>query len=266
MQAYLITHLEIRIKRCPAEVFLNRIPIKRLLPNQQLSISVPAMQYLRQTQNLLEVVIFPGPEPARCRESGGVHDTKGASVRARVVTYRDGEFTGGDTGDVICEVKWEGKGSESTPIILSASGAGTPTAGPWAWETASVLSLERDGEAIHAEIRKIHELFKNGNAVELLNKMRTFIKESARAYPAWDIKEIEATLLRDISRNSERKDQIEDLDPQRFSLRLCAEGRLVECIDKDWLPIFRTKPQADGRGYPFPVFLGRTATGLEILR
>jgi hypothetical protein len=69
------------------------------------------------------------------------------------------------------------------PTMLSASGAGTATAGPWAWETADVLSLQRDGEAINAEIRKIHELFKNGNAVELLNKMRTFIKESALAYP-----------------------------------------------------------------------------------
>lgn len=260
-------HAELKVRGCIAELYINDIPLKRLDSTEQNFISIPVNQYVRIQKNVLTVVVFPGPTPARCRESQGIHEVKGASAQGRLVTYNEGDFTGGDAGEVSCEVKWEGSPQPAqVPIVLSSEGSKLRSFGSWSWETAPPLSLQNDKTEILSNVQKIHALFRDGNGTELLKLMRTYIDETVRAFPVWSPADLEGSITTSVGRNPTRENGIEELHPDKFSFRLCADGRLVECIDENWLPIIRSKPQADGWFYPFPIFLGRTPNGLQILR
>lgn len=45
------------------------------------------------------------------------------------------------------------------------------------------------------------------------------------------------------------------LDPAQFDFRLCAGGRLVDCINKDWTPIIRADIGLEVP-YEFPLYVG----------
>lgn len=65
---------------------------------------------------------------------------------------------------------------------------------------------------------------------------------------------------------------MEPLDPERFDFRLCADGRLVEIIDKDWQATVRSVPLDDyggpeGKGAcDYPMMLGKIKGKFHILR
>ena len=60
--------------------------------------------------------------------------------------------------------------------------------------------------------------------------------------------------------------QVLPLEPEAFDLRLCAGGRLVEAVNRDWLPSVRFLAPDEEEPYGYPMLLGRIGAELAVVR
>jgi hypothetical protein len=54
------------------------------------------------------------------------------------------------------------------------------------------------------------------------------------------------------------------LEPEQFSFRLAAGGRLVECVNKDWQAAVRATSDDEPHPYDFEMFLGVYGTDFAV--
>jgi hypothetical protein len=262
-------HFQIQVRKCVAELALNGIPLKRLDSRQQQFFSQVAHSFLINGGNRLELVVLPGSTPSTAREGALIKDAVGANARARLVRFKAGDFADDRGGETLVEVPWTGGGAaptETYPKIVARHVEIATSFGEWSWQTSTRLSLAGDAREIREVIRELHAAFRDGRPDPIIRRARIFLEEEAKALPAWSVGQLTDGLRKGISKNAGRKDWVEDLDETKFDLRLCADDRLVECVDVNWLPILRTKPQASGDEYPFPLFLGKIKDEWLILR
>jgi hypothetical protein len=59
---------------------------------------------------------------------------------------------------------------------------------------------------------------------------------------------------------------LQPLDPGQFDLRLCAGGRLVECIDRDFQPLLKENPDDDGGVRLYDMLLAKIDDQWQIVR
>lgn len=265
-----IIHYEVKVAGCVAELWLNDIPLARLDSREQTFKSVPAATFLQHGRNVLELVIEPGPLPSKSRSpSSGRPLSAEASAWARVAMLPVGAFAGDPAASALAELRLE-KAERQTdlpmPLVLRREFEFQRPAAPWLWQTAELIQWEKDRPAILATIGAIHAAFVTGNAEPVIQRALHYLREEASVWPTLSTEALSANLRRDISRNASRTGWVAPLRPDEFDLRVCAGGRLVDCITRKWTPVIDTLPQPDGSIYPFPMFLGKHAGEWHILR
>jgi hypothetical protein len=169
-------------------------------------------------------------------------------------------MTDPNAGETLIEHRWNGSPQPggTFPVILSKNADIGPMFGRWAWQTAPVINLARDRATILSTLRNIHAAFRDGRADPILSLSATYLREESRAAPGFTFDQLQVNLARDIAANAGRADWVAPLNEEALDLRLCADGRLAECINTDWQPAIHTLPQPNGEIYPFPIFLGRS--------
>lgn len=264
-----IIHYELQLADCVAEIWLNGIPLARLNSREQNFVSVPALTFLVNGRNLLELVIEPGGTPSQSRSpTFGKTVSRQAKAWARVVRLAEGAFTGDESAPAMGEIRFSGA-DQSAPLQLPhvlRREFDFQLVKPWAWQNADLIMLDRDRPAIVETLSAIHAAFAAGNAEGVVQRARLYLQEEASAYPSLTAADLTSSLRRDVSRNAGRTGWVAPLNPAEFDLRLCAGNRLVECVSKTWMPLINTLPQDDGSIYPFPMFLGKVAGEWQILR
>lgn len=261
-----LIYLDFSVKDCAAEVWLNDIPLRMLDGKRQHNDSMPIPSYVVDGINQLELIVLPGGHPSVSRTGSHKSAPDGAFARARLARYQDGSLLDSDQGQELISVHWAADGQEHKfPFIIADKGDCGRNAGAWSWQTADALDLMRDRQLILDTLGAIYAAFRDGDASTFVVFCETFLKEEAIAYPAYTVDELRQRLVKDIRSNTGKKDYVKPLAPEQFDLRLCANGRLVECIDKQWQPIIAGSAPG-GDEFPFPIFLGKVGGKLGIVR
>lgn len=254
--AHPIFAFEASVELCTAEFYLNDIPLIRLNAAAPRRAVIPVNEFLTGGRNLVEIVAHPGPTPAAARQGSPPLDDAGARALARIVRYPPNAIPGEDAGDRYLHLAWRSEARAVTsPAVAAQSVALDLPAGRWSWERADVLELT---PATVAEVRgMIHTVqgwYRARDFDRLLAFKRLGLAEWAAAYgesAAAHADRIRRVLDEHLWNAPDWS--VEDVDLARYDLRLCAGGRLVDCIAKDWLPIVRA---GDG-GSRFAMRIGR---------
>ena len=246
-----IIHAELKIDDCSAELWLNGIPLQRLTPNGSHNISIPAHLYLLDGQNTLEIVVNPGPIPSRAMEAIASSIPKGFAL-ARLAAYEVGDFTGDPKAQILLEVSWDSTTAQpgTYPRTVKTNGNLGKIFGHWAWETSATLTLDtvtiNSATAVLEAIRASLEV---GDPAVLLQLAENKFANAARAFPARPFNILVDQFRRMVAMDSAEKGwAFPKLDHDQFDFRLVADGRMLECINRDWRPTLRTVALSDG--YP----------------
>lgn len=269
---------ECAVRDCAAEFWLNGVPVIHRSDPEGRFFAGPMDENVVPGRNEIAVVVHPGPEPALALSGRGdrcLLDTTGALAWARLCRYPRGAVVGTAAGEELLRVEWHGGGRPehgfdvraSFPRVCTAVADLGPVHGRWAWQDAPRLSPDPD---LHAEIAALLaplcESMAAGDPEPYIRLSRIRLDEGRRAYGLAE-GEKEA-LIRLIFRQDAGKDwwRVQPLEPDLWSLRRCAGGRMVEAVRRDREPIVRLAPDPDGSVVSFPLLLARIDGRLQIVR
>ena len=252
---------------CFVEFLLNGIPLARL-GDQVFVQSQSVAELVRSGANRLEIVLEPGPSPRSARfHEREVDRTKG-TARLEVFEIDPDLPAQPEYGRVLGAVRLELPPDEPAvrrgPTILSAvfEASGRPR---WQFEETPVLSIDEalEREALEV-VEQVAAAFRAGDVEAYLRLAQPALSDALKAYPAHS----EASLRGDVEEVMEwylanrafmRPREVSDFEP-----RLVAEGRLIECVNRDFTPALRlVGPDVE---LPYSMFLGRVDGALRIVR
>lgn len=251
-----ILTFEASVDGCAAEFCLNDIPLVRLRAPETRRAVIPVNELVVGGDNLVEIVVEPGPTPSAARRGDRRGSDQGMFASAQIVRRVVGTLPGDTPGIRLASLEFRGDGTERRfPAVLSRLADFGAGAGPWSWEKAERLLLDA---ATTAEVRRMIEqmksIYRARDFDRLIRVKRFELSEWAQAYG--EDEAAYAAQMRSILDEEfwgEASWSIADVDPAEHDLRLCAQGRLVECVARDCLPIIRT---SDGQAR-FGMRLGR---------
>lgn len=261
-------HLDLTSRLVPIEAWLNDIPVWRMDGRTQGFFSLAAHSFLCEGDNTIELIICPGSSPRKVRQPPSIPPPRASSCSARLAKYRPGDRLGQD-GSTVSQVEWsyEQTSDVSFPSSRKVSFSLSSMFGKWAWESAQKLDLQRDSKMIHDTLAEIYRLFRLGDGQQLLERYcDIYFKEEATAYPARSEEQMKHMFVRQVSANTMADVNVLPINPDDWDLRLCANGRLIECVDKKWQPLLRADRPPDMGEFSLPIFLGLYEGRFQILR
>ena len=269
------THLD--LEGCTAELWLNDIPISRLVAEFRRVESTAVQQYLFDGPNRLELLIEPGTTPAVSRTERRELLRPKARVSGRIVKYPDGADLGPENGEVLAEVNFLAEelapkpgdpvGPAWFPRSVSTDKDLGKVAGRWAFQDAPVLTLNDELVAeASAVLEEVAAAIARGDAVTFMALLSDQHADVLRAYPAFTLDRIRADVVDYVSWFSRAKQPVLPREPEKYSFRLAAGGRLLQCLCKDWEGCVRMVSPDDGGISPYPLFLARLGGRLRIVR
>lgn len=265
--------LECEATGCDAEFWLNDIPVVRRGPTHGLYLSAPVNHLVRDGENVLTAVIRSGPIPSQSKtgvpDAPEMHVAEEERVWAKVSAYPRGAVAGGPDGQHLIQLDWPPIPRLPTvhPLVLSAREDLGKLRGAWAWETAPELTLDdATKKEIFDYLTALRALLNDGDCDAFLTKQKLRLADIARAFdmrPSQKMNQIRRIFADEFGQPNWVFDP---LDEGSFDLRLVADGRMVECIGKDWEPIVRQAPDADGNVGAWDVMLAKIDGAWQIVR
>lgn len=262
--------VEADVDGCVAEVYLNDIPLGRLHPepgNPLLGLTVN--QLIRHGANTLEIVLDPGDHPSAARTPRDTRDLAGVSFFLRASRVREGGVIGESAPEeTLVELNFTGEGMVvPVPTAVARTFTVDSPFPQWAWERADVLTpgpaLTADVLAFLADYRAAlaHRDIARENHLSALVHGEICIAYGRSPGP-WV-----AALNGVIEDEWRRADWgVEPIDADQLDLRLCADGRMVQCIRRDWDDAIRSTADAEGGNMTVPLFVGRLDGRMQRLR
>ena len=259
-------HVDISVEDCRAELWLNDIPLGLAGPRNPF-VSVAAPMYVVNGFNALEIVVNPGPEPAVSRNRTGEPLPDQASAHARLAALYPGQFTDDPNAQVLISTDWISGPLGHSPLSVRNRVDLGQMYGDWPWQSAPRLTLDWTTVTQLADLLEhIRVSLQVGDASVLGQLARSKFESGARAFPTRTLPEIVRQFVSVMERNAKTPGwSMQPLEPSAFSFRLVANGRLIECLNKDWKPTLRSVP-VEGSHHPmyFPMFLGVSARSFAI--
>ncbi len=253
------------VEGCDAEFYLNDIPVIRRGPDLGTFFGGQSNQYVVDGENEIGIVVNPGPTPAKAMtgEAGRRQRTQadGAKAMARLVRYPFGAVVGGPSGEILMHCDWQAPAEGTSYVFPRAVSATTDLGemfGSWHWQGADRIDLDEDvrGE-LGVFLEELRANLAAGDPEPFIELSRPRLKDLARAYslpPGQKERQI-----RDVTELDARQPWwgMQPLDPETFAFRLCARGRLVELIGRDWEPVLKENPDEDGSLGQYGMLVGR---------
>jgi hypothetical protein len=265
-----ILQIEMEVVGASAELYFNGLPVRYKTKKERGLISVPAMLYLVDHVNTIELVVGPGPIPSQARTGPNTDDSKPEKAIARLVEYPPGVFPGDPAGNVITEATLQDF-NVKLPHTIKACANMEKFFGEWQWQKeAETLHLDAKlTKEVTQFVEKAYLAYKNGNTEYLTKIARIFFIEGAKAHHHIS-GDTAIGNMSDFSKNLKeliKKDywKFSGLDPAQFDFRIVANGKMLECIDKKWQPIVKSD-EIDEMSYPFPMLVSRINGKLEVVR
>ncbi len=226
--------------------------------------------------NALELVVEPGPTPSIARAPWKNRVAAGASATARLVRREAHGFGEPPRDEELASLTWKGDPRAPTafPAILHVEEDLGPLSGRWSWQDAPPLTLDDATRAeIAAVLATVANAFESGRPSEALDLLQVRFADHARAYPEDNPRTPRAEMSSSIRRAASEGWSVCRLEPSAHDFRLCAGGRLVEIVDRSWLPSLRfasgatvgDEPMSEEE-IPFPMMLARIDGRLCVVR
>lgn len=262
--------IEAVVVGCSAEVYLNDIPLARMqhdLGHDRFGMSVNHL--VCAGRNTLELLVGGGDRPSTARRAAGAHSTLGMRAELRLVRHAPGAVIGrADPLETLYAGRFEGDGRDAPfPHSLRGECIAQPVFPSWSWEHAERLRLDdrlaREVVEVLAEYRAIllaRDLDREREFSQLLHD------EVCLAYGS-DAAVSRAGLDQVLREEWGRPDWgVDAIEATELDLRLCCDGRLVQCIRPDWDDAIRATPGVDGGRMSVPMMLGRLGGRLRRIR
>jgi hypothetical protein len=263
-----VIHAQLEIKACTAELYVNRIAVARLRPDTALVTSISVPQLLVPFDNEIELLVEPGTSPSRARTEYHEETLSGASAVARLVRFSGEVVTNVENGELLAEVQWKSQDGvrDAFPKAIARQASLGALAGRWSWQDAPPLVLD-DAlvDEARAVLSELGQALRRGSAAAFRELVAVPCSEALRAYPALTEEYVNATVEQDVEHYHRSPDPVLPLVRERHDFRLAAADRMLECIDKDWLPSLRLRDPS-GAIVPYPVFLARLEGRLRVVR
>lgn len=267
--------VELSATGCDAEAWLNDVPVHRRGEGHGTFGGGPFNELMLDGRNELTLVVGPGPTPGSSLLGEGGKRTRrpppeGARAEAVLARYPRGASVGGPDRVVLARAAWEARDDGQPAFFPRAVGAVAVVErafGPWAWESAPLLTAGRalDDEA-EALLHELRGLLLTADWWALAERVKLRSAEVERAYAlAPGEKADELTRVLD-SESAKPGWALAEVERARFDLRVCADGRMVECVDREGLPLLRCAPDAKGEYVSFPLLLARVGGALTVVR
>lgn len=258
-------HLDLYTQHCEAEFYFNDIPIRRMTASENFH-SMNAHHLLLDGKNQMEILIKPGLTPSTARKLSEDHglDEQGHAPKAclKLVKYPIGAFAGDDgQSQLLMQLNFE-YDKEKNPVIqfpfsIKMEKELGPMFGGWNWEQCSQISLNESISQIHEVAKKVYQAFVQGDAETVVRLSSPALNDLGRALPAYGENAFRNDMLRDIQTNALVAKSAPAYDTEVTDYRVCADGRLVQLLNKDWTHTIKAPADADGVEYELPAFLGQ---------
>lgn len=263
--------LRLQTQGCAAEVWLNDVPVGRASA-QQGSLCLPVHEYLLAGNNRIQLVIEPTtPEQGAAARFKYADGTVGAS--ARLLLPRVGSLGHESQARSLAELVWAAADGDVYQAGHKVSvDADLPVKFPrWRWLEAPPIESPGTGLAdlkpvAGAYLQRLAIAMARGEVDSFVQACRLKLEEVALAYQQ-PVAEASARLLSRLQLlHATRALKMLIPDAGALHLRLCGNGRLLECLGPDGEPVLRTLPAADGSWAAWPVRLAIVNGQCHILR
>lgn len=270
------TVLECRADGCTAEFWLNDIPMGRCSLALGTFEAGPCHERLVAGRNVLTMVVEPGEAPAQALAgmpgagtSRQRRSLAGGFAEMRLKRYPHGATVGQSPGEELLHLRWQAEAWPMfVPLVRSAT-VDLPllpdgSRQPWWWqqcERLASLTPEVSGELL-ALLKQWRLGLQIGRLDDFLEADLPRQVTLARAY-GQDIDERLAQLLQRYDQPPRRF--FRRIDEASASLRLCAEGRLVQMVDNTGEPLLRMAADSAGGVSSMPLFVGRLEGRWQVL-
>jgi hypothetical protein len=237
-------HVVAQVQDCDAEVYVNDIPVARLLQHECAAVSLPVHPQLVQGNNQVRLLINPGPTPAEATEADvGRPIAHNASAQLRLMAVTLGQQPSEDDRGLITKVTFSAQLGRPTtaPVTASAAVQLSVDLGPRQWQRGqrfdSITPALRDSAL--SFVNQVRDALQAGQAYKLAPLWQSKITEAALAYGLQPTTQLREFVTEWEAAARTPGFQLAPVTAANASLRLVADGRVVDCVGKDWEPLIR---------------------------
>lgn len=263
--------LRLQTQGCAAELWLNDLPVGRT-SLQQPTLCLPVHEYLLAGSNRLELVIDP-PTPGQ-PETGPAYKLSEGVVGAwaRLLLPRMGAPGHEGEARTLAELVWAAAEGDIYQLgHRVAVDATLPVKFPrWRWLDAPPLAAQGSLQEIKPLVldclQRIAMAMAKGDVDSFVSASRLRLEELAVAYqqPLADVSARLQSRLQLLHATKALKMVIPDA--ASLQLRVCANGRLLECLGPDGEAALRTLAAPDGSSAAWPLRVALVNGQCHILR
>ncbi|MFN7939405.1 MAG: hypothetical protein U0R19_39125 [Bryobacteraceae bacterium] len=265
-----IVVLETAAEQCSAEIYLNRVPVALVggaWGKTLMGAAVP--EHLIDGENELAILVNPGKTPSQALTGRRMMRAPGATAYARLVRYPVGAYSGDPRGQQLVRLDFaantEGK-EELFPMLGRRRFAMDVKWHKWRWLDAPRLTLD---DATRTEVWKllaaVHRALDRRDTGAVAEMCRIWCEECNLAHdvtPGRKALDLELNLDAVVNDPDSPLDNLREED---FDLRLVGEGRMIDCVARDWNPILRTVPDNGEMSY-LSLMVARIDGRMQIVR
>ena len=259
--------LRLSVHGCCAEAMLNGVSMGIAGPSGGV-LCVPVHEYLLDGANEVSLIIRSSAvEPAQAVRKRRAEGLTGAQLR--LLLPRVGQICSELSARTVAELDWavEDGAVYTVPHALSRD-AVIPIKFPrWRWLDAPLIDdVEAHKPLIVEFLQSIIVDLLRGDAESFLSASRLRLEELAVAYqqPVADLVSRLRSRLHLLYATKALKMDIPSADD--IVLRPCANGRLIECLDKSGRSVLQTAPSGGGESSSWPIRIAAVNGRYLILR
>ena len=233
-----------------AEAWLNGIPVTRVEPNGYLNDVRPVHEYLLPGENRVVLLVQPGLNPSEPMATGAPFTPPpGGFATLQIKQGPRGVFPDDPQVRTLASVEWRPVDATpiAPPVMLKTSLIISHSWPRWSWLDGSNLTLSGEvTDRVHTLLKLIIEGMQQGDPSRYLRAAETRFTELAHAYGLPET-ETRGNFMEQYTRlSAEPGFRIADLNRDKMALRLCAGGKVIDCLDTSFEPLVRAVPREDG--------------------
>lgn len=246
-----IFYLRLNGFACTAEAWVNGVPVSRIDPVSCLLDGRPVHEYLLPGRNHLALLVSPGPHPSHPMSSETPFPAPPrAFATLHLLRGPRGVLPDDPQVKVLAAIEWRPEtGAIINPPVCLEAEADLPVWLPrWSWLEATPVGLSNElNNIIFRFIGQIVIGMRKGDPSLYLQSAATRFQEVAQAYGLTP-EETRNNFMTQWSKVSALPGFAMHLpNRETMALRICADGRMVECVDLQFEPMLRAeKLDTDG--------------------
>lgn len=242
--------LRVRSQGVAAEAWLNGVPIART-PKAGGDCCVPVHEFVIAGANRLELVVGPPPLAGGTAPPPLLGDGH-ALAEAALLLPRIGQLASDHSARLLGQVAWSSvDGEVYRPPLQLAQELDIPVRFPrWRWlDAPRVPDVDSLKGAVATFLQDVAIALSRGDPEHLVVLAKLRFEEMAQAYGRPVADDLARWRARVQLLHAQKAMRPELPTPESLQLRLVAEGRLLECLGADGLPILRCARPDGSRVY-----------------